>query len=263
MTKRLAVMAGVAALAAALAVTVRAQGGPSPISLADLLGGGWGKSSNFGPDPKTQESLDKWKLDEDKKKFEKSLGKKLEDATKSWDSKAKIKSAAQTAYKGYKGYQELMQQYEQLTPADGPYDPVYQPPGTPEIPSSCAASKTCGPCFADAQAKLTAVRIRFEKLRVLYGSTKAWIDRAIAFGDNMASAVGIGGLAWQTERTKIAASVANLDQSYDNKYKELLAALEEALRAIAACEAQQFNNPDWYDRFGFMFYSFMADRYQR
>jgi hypothetical protein len=252
-------MIAVAGGAAALAVTLRAQGGPAPIGLQDLLGGGWSHPKHYQPDPKTKEALDKAKLEQEKKAFDK----KMAEAQKKWDSAKDMFDKAKQAYEAYEGYQELMQEYEHLTPEDGPFDPKYQPPGTPEIPSSCAGSKTCGQCFEDAQAKLTSVRIRFEKLRVLYGSTKAWIDRALAFGDNMASSVGLGGLAWQTERTKIAASVANLEKSYDNKYAELLATLEEALRAIGACEATHYNNPDWYDRFGFMFYTFMADRYRR
>lgn len=259
MIRRFVAAVVVAAVAASLAVDLGAQSGPSPISLKDLLGEGWANPKHYTPDPKTQESLDKFKLEQEKKAFEK----KMAEAQKYWDGAKKAYAAAEKAYEAYKGYQELMEQYEHLTPKDGPFDPQYQPPGTPEIPSSCAGSNKCGQCFEDAQGKLTSVRIRFEKLRVLYGSTKAWIARALAFGDNMASAVGVGGLAWQTERTKVEASVANLDRSYDNKYNELLGTLKEALQAIATCEAQHYNNPDWYDRYGFMFYSFMADRYQR
>lgn len=248
-----------AGAAATFVVSVAAQSGPTSIGLQDLLGGGWSKPKHYEPDPQTKGSLDKFKLDEEKKAFDQKVAK----SQKQWASAKDMLSKAKEAYSKYEDYQQLMKDYDHLTPKDGPYDPSYQPPGTPELPSSCAGSKTCGQCFEDAQGQLTAVRIRFEKLRVLYGSTKAWIDRAIAFGDNMASAVGIGGLAWQTEREKVAVSVANLDKSYDSKYAELLDALQKALQAIGACEATHFNNPDWYDRFGFMFYTYMADRYRR
>ena len=235
------------------------EGAPKPIALSDLLGGGWSKPQHYDVDPATKGAADKFKTEWENKEFQKSVAK----AQKGWGYATKGYGVAKQAYDLKTQNDELMEEYQHLTPQDGPFDPNYNPPGTPQIPSQCANSKECGQCFEDAQGRLNAVRVRFEKLRVVYGSTKAWIAKALSFGDTAAGAFGIGGLAWQTERRKVEASVANLDAAYDGKYAELMQTLEEAMKALEACEAKHFNEPDWYNRFGFMYYSFMADRYRR
>ena len=42
-----------------------------------------------------------------------------------------------------------------------------------------------------------------------------------------------------------------------------MAKLEAALRQIAECEERVYGEKRWYDRWGFMYYEFMAARYQR
>jgi hypothetical protein len=32
---------------------------------------------------------------------------------------------------------------------------------------------------------------------------------------------------------------------------------------LAACEERFFDTADWYDRYGFIYYAFMANRYKR
>jgi len=247
------VFAAVALLAASVSW---GQTGPKPIALSDLLGGGW---SSAGAQPPSEWDIKKAQQEQADKQFQQSLAK----AQKGWGYATKGYGIAKQAYDLETQHSELMEEYQHLTPQDGPFDPNYLPPGTPQVPLQCAKSKECGACFEDAQGRLNAVRVRFEKLRVVYGSTKSWIARALSFGDTAAGAFGIGGLAWQTERRKVEASVANLDAAYDGKYTELVQALEDAMKAIEACEAKHFNEPDWYNRFGFMYYSFMADRYRR
>ncbi len=235
------------------------QSGPKPIGLSDLMGGGWAKEQHYDPDPATKGAALKFKTESEHKQWQQSVAR----AQKGWGYATKGYGLAKQAYDLKTQHDDLMQEYQHLTPQDGAFDPNYLPPGTPQVPLQCAKSKECGACFENAQGKLNAVRVRFEKLRVVYGSTKAWIAKALSFGDTAAGAFGIGGLAWQTERRKVEASVANLDAAYDAKYAELMQTLEDAMKAIEACEAQHFNEPDWYNRFGFMYYSFMADRYRR
>jgi hypothetical protein len=157
----------------------------------------------------------------------------------------------------------LLKTFEPLTAEDKGYDPNYNPPGSPQIPSKCAGADVCGACFQSAYDELNTVRYRFEKLRRVYQSTKAFTNAGLSFGDNTASIHGITGLAWQTERRKIEQSLRNLDTSYDEKYAELAGALQKAVEHVGQCEAQHFNEPDWYTRYGFIYYSFMADRYKR
>lgn len=246
----------IASLALLVAAASGAQGGPKPIALSDLLNGGWSKAGADAPSAWDIQQAQKQHAD---KAWQQSMAK----AQKGWGYAKKGYGLAKQAYDLKTQHEDLMEEFKHLTPQDGAFDPNYTPPGTPQIPLQCAKSKACGACFEDAQGKLNAVRVRFEKLRVVYGSTKAWIAKALSFGDTAAGAFGIGGLAWQTERRKVEASVANLDAAYDAKYTELMQTLEDAMKAIEACEAEHFNEPDWYNRFGFMYYSFMADRYRR
>jgi hypothetical protein len=168
-----------------------------------------------------------------------------------------------TALKVATSGSSLLKTFEPLTDEDKGYDPNYNPPGSPQVPSKCAGSNACGDCYQSAYDELNKVRYRFEKLRRVYQSTKAFTSAALSFGDNAASIHGIAGLAWQTERRKVEQSIRNLDSSYDAKYEELVGVLQQAIQHIGQCEAQYYNEPDWYNRYGFIYYSFMADRYRR
>ena len=236
-----------------------AQSGPSPISLSDLLNGGWSQSKHYEPDFKTKGAADKSNLEWEKKQFDKSQ----EKAKQGWDYAKKGYEKGKWAYGVLTKYDDMMKAFEHLTPKDGPFDPNYTPPGMPQVPSNCAGSKECGVCYEEAHGKLTAVLVRLEKLRVLGTSTHAWIARALSFGDDTSSIHGIAGLAWQTERRKIEQSVGTFDAAYDAKYAELIGLLSEALHAIDECEARFFGERDWYNRFGFIYFTFMSDRYKR
>jgi hypothetical protein len=51
-------------------------------------------------------------------------------------------------------------------------------------------------------------------------------------------------------------------QTYDNKYRDLMGSLQRALMAIDGCE-RQYGMTDWYQRFGFIYFEFMKDKYKR
>lgn len=154
---------------------------------------------------------------------------------------------------------------EALNPDDLEFDPNYNPPGAPEIPVHCdvEGGNACRQCYADAYQTLNFVRFYLEKLRGIYGSTKNYTDNAIAFGDAMAGLPGGFGLAWPPERKGIQDAFKQLGETYDEKYEAYLRELREGLDGVAACEKQYFDNDDWYSRFGFMYYEFMAARYKR
>ena len=153
--------------------------------------------------------------------------------------------------------------YKQLSPDDAAYDPNYSPPGSPQIPLQCSTSPGCAQCFGGAQAELNQVRYRFEKLRRVSEKTKAFYTASLSFGDSVSGIHGVAGLGWQAERIKIMQTMKTFDAAHDAKYAELLMALQAALTKIAACEQAHFNTADWYNRFGFIYYTFMADRYRR
>lgn len=135
------------------------------------------------------------------------------------------------------------------------------PPGMPTIPSFCETDE-CGNCFKGAREVFNQNRYTFERLKTIYTCTKTFTDRAIAFGDNVSGVHGVSGLAWQSEKRKIEKSVKDMQTAYDNKYRELLEDQKNALMMLNDCEAQH-GIPDWYDRFGYMYYEFTALNYRR
>lgn len=135
------------------------------------------------------------------------------------------------------------------------------PPGMPSIPSFCETND-CEECFGDARARLEENRYTFEQLRTIYKCTKNFTKSAIAFGDNVSGYHGISGLAWQKERVGIEKSVKGLEKAYDAKFIELLERQKVILLELNECEAQH-GIPDWYDRFGYLFYEFTKMNYRR
>lgn len=165
----------------------------------------------------------------------------------------------------YNTFDEARNAHALLHPDDAEFDPDYAPTGSPSLPSQCLDEDNaeCLQCYAHAQGELNFLRHTLERLRSIYGSTKKYSEKMIAFGDSMAGLPGGFGIGWPPERAGIQKSVKDLGKTYDKKYRELIANLEKALREIADCEQQFFDTADWYDRYGFIYYTFMADRYRR
>jgi hypothetical protein len=135
--------------------------------------------------------------------------------------------------------------------------------GAPSVPTSCADSPACGQCFTDAQRRLDGMRINLERLRCVYTAAADFTRASIAFGDTTSGIHAVTGLQWQTQKAGIQEAFASLKHTYDVKYGQMLPNLRASLEAIGECEARFFNNRDWYNRFGFIYYTFMSDRYKR
>lgn len=157
---------------------------------------------------------------------------------------------------------EWKEDWDNLTEEDEDYDEDYDPPGMPEVPLACADSDECRSCFEPAYERLKSVRIRFEKLRRLYTWTKAYKERAFALGDSAAGIHGLAGLAWVGKRIELERTYKKFEATVEDKYGELLGELKTSLEQIAACEARVYGEEDWYNRYGFMFYQFMAAHYR-
>lgn len=153
--------------------------------------------------------------------------------------------------------------YSPLNPDDERFDPDYSPPGMPDVPISCGENAECQSCYARAQHNVNFVRVQFEKLRAIHDWTRSFTDAAIAFGDDVSGIHGAMGLAWHAERRGIQKSFESFGKTYDTKYEQLLGSLKRSLDQMAECEATHFDTPDWYSRFGFIYYQFMASRYSR
>jgi len=136
--------------------------------------------------------------------------------------------------------------------------------GAPQLPASCTdATAGCGKCYIDAERSLDGMRINLERLKCYYAAYKRFVDASLAFGDSASGIHAVTGLEWQTQRAVIVQEMDNLKQAYDHKFHDMLPNLQSALQKIGDCEAQYFNNPDWYARFGNLYFAFMADRYKR
>ena len=156
----------------------------------------------------------------------------------------------------------MMDAFRDLTPGDSEYDPDYAPPGSPDVPSSCAGSDGCGECYQKAQNDINFMRFNLEKLRSTCRETEAAADRAMKFGDDVSSIHGGLGIAWQNEKLGIVKKVEHLKQTCKQKYEGMMTGTEKAIREMDRCEAEFFNNRDWYDRYGFLYYQFLRARYE-
>jgi hypothetical protein len=136
--------------------------------------------------------------------------------------------------------------------------------GAPALPASCESEAApCHACYTSAYRQLNGMRLNLERLRCYYTAGKNVADRAIAFGDSTSGIHAVTGLAWQNARAEIQAASTSLDATYDTKYGQMIPNLQAALQAIGKCEQTYFNSPDWYARFGYIYMTFLADRYKR
>jgi hypothetical protein len=70
--------------------------------------------------------------------------------------------------------------------------------------------------------------------------------------------------AWRRLRPRGGRQIhRHRDDAYSDKIRQPARRPEERLDGFSVCEAKYFNNSDWYDRFGFIYYQFMADKYKR
>ncbi len=128
--------------------------------------------------------------------------------------------------------------------------------------STCAGNPECGECYTRAVGELNFIRRQLGRLSCIYANTKNFTTSALAFGDNMSGIHAVTGAAWQSERGGIVAEFNQFKQTYDRKYTDMMGALQRALMGIGTCEAK-FGLPDWYQRFGFVYFEFMKDKYKR
>ncbi len=130
------------------------------------------------------------------------------------------------------------------------------------MPTHCPQGSDCFTCYQSAENELTFVRRTLARLWCIYSNTKNFNERAIAFGDNTSGVHAINGLAWQYAKADIVSAYDSFKQTYDAKYMGLMGTLDKALHDISNCEAQ-YGEPDWYQRFGFIYFEFMKDKYKR
>ncbi len=159
-------------------------------------------------------------------------------------------------------YIDLIRAYRELSRRDRDFDPANPGEGAPRLPVSCKSS-ACAACYTEGQTALGRAVFTLNRLRILYLRTKNFVDKAIAFGNSASGIHALSGLAWQNEKRGIEGAMEGMNRAFDGKKPELMAALKLALEKISACEAQHYGNPDWYNRFGFIYYQFMDSKISR
>ena len=130
------------------------------------------------------------------------------------------------------------------------------------MPTACQGNGECQTCYTGAYHELAFIRRQLGRLSCLYNNTKEFNRSAIAFGDNASGIHAITGLSWQYARADITAAYESFKHTYDNKYIGMMGSLQKALMDISRCEGQ-YGSPDWYQRFGFIYFEMMKEKYKR
>ena len=140
--------------------------------------------------------------------------------------------------------------------------PDFGASGASMMPSTCAGNSGCSECYDRAVGELNFIRRQLGRLSCIYSNTKQFNKSALAFGDNMSGIHAVTGMAWQSVRGEVVAAYTSFGHTYDSKYTDMMGSLQRALQSISLCE-QQYGLPDWYQRFGFIYFEFMQDKYKR
>ena len=140
--------------------------------------------------------------------------------------------------------------------------PDFSQPANALIPSSCSGNSGCNDCYKAALDGFNADRKTLARMMCIFMNNKNFTDKAIAFGNSMASLPGGVGLGWIPAKKVIDNAFTSLKNTYDKKSRELLISLQKNMMKIDQCE-NSFGLKDWYQRFGFMYFEFMQQKYKR
>ena len=133
----------------------------------------------------------------------------------------------------------------------------------PTVPTSCREGP-CGECYGQVVERIDRLRYLLITAR---NRASATVDLWQA-GDNLAQVVSgvhaaAGIYVHETRGEMLDQPIARLREVYENKAGQMLANLERALRDLGTCEAKFFGVTDWYERFGYMYMTYMRDKYEK
>jgi hypothetical protein len=159
----------------------------------------------------------------------------------------------------------LLEEFGYIDPREAAIQKNMNPPGMPLLPSRCAKDPECGPCFKKANKDLMEARSLLETQYVIYKQTELATGRIIELGDAAAGMSSIAKFVWDQEKhgTTVTAAQEKFYGQYDSNLEKLLRNVNDALIAQAGCERNAFGDQDWYNRYGWLYYSFLRDRYTR
>lgn len=158
---------------------------------------------------------------------------------------------------------DLRDAFDALDTGDNQYDPDALDGDGPTVPSQCAESPECNACYERAVGEIDFNRFYMGRAWSITRSTIDMAKKAEAFGDSASGIHGVSGLSWQLGgKPQIEESLRSLRSTYRNKYEAYIGNLETALQDLGQCEAEHFDERDWYGRFGFLYLNFMKAKYE-
>lgn len=132
----------------------------------------------------------------------------------------------------------------------------------PTVPSHCYGSDACQQCYSQAVHRINFVRQYIERARCITAANIKMANSAMSFGDTTSGVHGVAGLSWQLQgKPQIKQAVDKLKGTYTNKASQYLQTLDSALQQLGQCEAEHFNEQDWYQRYGWIYLNFMKSKY--
>jgi hypothetical protein len=154
-------------------------------------------------------------------------------------------------------------EYKPLDDGDPQYDPNGNE-GENEIPSGCAeANSTCAQCVRQAEENIQFNRSYLHIAWSISHSTLDYANKRIAFGDTVSGIHGAMALSWQLAgKPQIEEAMESLRKTYGKKYRDYVRNIENSLRRMADCEAENYSIRDLYQRFGFLYLEFIKSRYE-
>jgi hypothetical protein len=130
------------------------------------------------------------------------------------------------------------------------------------MPTACQNNGECQTCYTGAYRELAFLRRQLGRLSCIYNNVKRFNEAALAFGDNTSGIHAVTGLSWQNARAGIVETYDHFKQTYDAKYEGMMQGLQKSLMDISRCEGQ-YGQADWYQRFGFIYFEMMKEKYKR
>ncbi len=150
-----------------------------------------------------------------------------------------------------------------LSDDDGQYDPSNND-GDQQIPAGCENAES--ECAACVRRHEDAISFNRRYLHVAWSTAHDMIikaNRAIAIGDTASGMHATQGLAWQLGgKPQIVEALDDLRTHYKAKAKIYLDHIQDSVRLLGQCEADNFAIRDLYSRFGNMYVEFLRSRYE-
>jgi hypothetical protein len=158
---------------------------------------------------------------------------------------------------------DLVENWTALDSSEASCGAAYNDAAAPVVPSSCAEDPDCKQCYEEAVREIDFNRFYIERAHCITSAAVKMANSAMAFGDSASGIHGMAGLAWQLDgKPQIQGALDNLRKNYTDKAGQYLKGLERSLRKLGECEAQHYGQKDWFERYGWIYLTFMQSRYQ-